>query len=194
MPKQNVFCIATSEAQAMSIVDSLEAAGFSSSDISALFADKTGIRDIAHTNETKAPEKAAAGLGAGAVLGGTLGWLTSLGALAIPGVGALVAVGPIAAILSGAVLGSAIGGITGALIGMGIPEHEATHYERKVKGGEILISVLAEDSDETDLAKEIFKQEDAEDIAVTSESTGTKENALSEFSHECSARSSVSNG
>ncbi len=53
----------------------LKNAGFSNSDISALFPDKSGTRDFAHTKGTKAPEGAATGVGTGAVLGGVLGWL-----------------------------------------------------------------------------------------------------------------------
>lgn len=176
MSKKSVFCIATSEFQAAAIVDRLKVAGFSNNDISALFPDKTGTRDFAHTKGTKAPEGAATGAGTGAVLGGALGWLAGIGAVAIPGVGPLIAAGPIAAALSGAAVGGAVGGIAGALIGMGIPEYEAKRYEGKVKGGGILISVHTEDGEEAELVQDIFKQEDADDIATASESTA-KEHA-----------------
>ena len=69
--------------------------------------DRGGLRDMAHQNSTKAPEGAAAGAGTGALLGGALGWLVGIGALAIPGVGPLIAAGPILAALSGAALGGA---------------------------------------------------------------------------------------
>lgn len=171
MSKKSVFCIVTTESQAAAIVERLKAAGFSNNDISALFPDKSGTRDFAHSKGTKAPEGAAAGVGTGAVLGGALGWLAGIGALAIPGVGPLVAAGPIAAALSGAAVGGAVGGIAGALIGMGIPEYEAKRYEGKVKAGGILISVHTEDSDEAKLVEEIFKAEDADDIATSGEAT-----------------------
>jgi hypothetical protein len=93
MSKKSVICIATSEAQAAQIVDSLKLEGFSNNDISALFPDRTGTRDFAHEKGTKAPEGAAAGAGTGALLGGTLGWLAGIGSLAIPGVGPFVAAG-----------------------------------------------------------------------------------------------------
>ena len=70
-----VFCIATTELQATTIANQLKAAGFSHNDISVLFPDKTGTRDFAHEQHTKAPEGAAAGAGTGGVLGGALGWL-----------------------------------------------------------------------------------------------------------------------
>ena len=82
-------------------------------------------------------------------VGGGLGWLAGVGALAIPGLGPFIAAGPIMAALSGAAVGGAFGGITGYLVGLGIPEFEAKRYEGKVKGGSALISVHSESSDET---------------------------------------------
>jgi hypothetical protein len=163
-----VFCIAT-PAQATQIVDSLKMAGFSSTDISVLMSSKSGTKDFAIDNETKAPEGAAAGAGTGAVLGGGLGWLAGIGALAIPGVGPLIAAGPIMAALTGAAIGGTVLGITGALIGMGIPEFEAKRYEGKVKGGNALVSVHSESSEETKRAQTIFEQAHAEDISTASE-------------------------
>ncbi len=164
-----VFCIAQSEAQATTIVDELKAAGFSNNDISVLFPDKTGTKDFAHEQQTKAPEGAATGAGTGGVLGGALGWLVGIGALAIPGLGPLVAAGPIMAALSGAAAGAAVGGLSGALIGMGIPEYEAKRYEGKVKDGNILVSVHTDDSTERDRVKEIFTRAGADDISYTGE-------------------------
>jgi hypothetical protein len=164
-----VFCIATTEAQAATIVDQLKAAGFSNNDISALFPDKTGTRDFAHEQHTKAPEGAATGAGTGGVLGGAFGWLVGIGALAIPGLGPFIAAGPILAALSGAAAGAALGGLTGALIGLGIPEYEAKQYEGKIKTGNILISVHAQDSAERDRAKAIFERAGAEEISYTEE-------------------------
>ena len=166
---QAVFCLAQTEAQAVMIVDQLRAAGFSSNDISVLFPDKTGTRDFAHEQHTKAPEGAATGAGTGGVLGGALGWLVGIGTLAIPGLGPFIAAGPIMAALSGAAAGATLGGMTGALIGWGIPEYEAKRYEGKIKEGNILISVHTDDRDERSRAKQIFEQARAEDIADTAE-------------------------
>ena len=116
-----VFCIAKSESQATSIVDQLKAAGFSNNDISVLFPDKSGTKDFAHEQHTKAPEGAATGAGTGGVLGGALGWLVGIGALAIPGLGPFIAAGPIMAALSGAAAGAALGGLSGALLGWESP-------------------------------------------------------------------------
>ncbi len=164
-----VFCIANNEAQAERIVGDLKAAKFSNNDISVLFPDKTGTRDFAHEQNTKAPEGAATGAGTGGVLGGALGWLAGIGALAIPGVGPLIAAGPIVAALSGAAVGAAVGGLTGALVGMGIPEFEAKRYEGKVKEGNILISVHTENGEQATMAKNIFEAAGADDIASSGE-------------------------
>jgi hypothetical protein len=160
-----VFCLAPSEAVANKIVARLKAAGFNDNDISVLFPDKSTTRDFAHQKNTKAPEGAIAGAGAGGVVGGTLGLLAGIGLLAIPGVGPFIAAGPIMASLSGIAVGAAVGGITGALVGMSVPEIEAKRYEGKVKDGNILISVHTDDSDEVDRAKEIFEAENATDIS-----------------------------
>jgi hypothetical protein len=132
-------------------------------------ADKTATKDFAVENQTKAPEGAAAGAGTGVVLGGALGWLAGIGALAIPGVGPLIAAGPIMAALSGAALGGTVGGVTGALVGMGIPEFEARKYEGALKSGGSLISVHSDNSAETSRAKEIFERAGAKDICTGSE-------------------------
>src|SRR3954465_13340972 len=98
----SVFCIAPSEPVAVNIVSQLKSAGFSDNDISVLFPDKSGTRDFAHEQHTKAPEGATTGAAAGGVLGGPLGLPAGIGALAIPGVGPFIAAGPIMAALSGA--------------------------------------------------------------------------------------------
>jgi hypothetical protein len=89
--------------------------------------------------------------------------------LAIPGVGPLIAAGPIMATLAGLGAGGAAGGIIGALVGMGIPEYEAKRYEGRVKDGGVLLSVHCNTSKEVDRAKEMLKGSGAEDIASTGE-------------------------
>lgn len=164
-----VFCTVKTSNEAAQIVDRLKTAGFTSNDISVLVPDKSGTKEFAVDNQTKAPEGAATGAGTGALLGGGLGWLAGIGALAIPGLGPLIAAGPIMAALTGAAVGGTVGGVTGALIGMGIPEYEAKRYEGKVKGGHALISVHSEGSAETERAKTIFEAGGAEDISTSSE-------------------------
>lgn len=161
----SVLCTAT-VSQTDVIIENLRAAGFSNSDISILMADRSKTRDFAIENQTKLPEGAATGTGTGAAVGGALGWLAGIGALAIPGVGPLIAAGPIMAALSGAAIGGALGGVTGALVGMGIPEYEAKKYEGRVKTGSSLISVHTEDSDEIARAKDIFQRAGGQDIGT----------------------------
>jgi hypothetical protein len=169
MADKAVFCIATSEGQARSIVEAAREAGFSNDDVSALFPDKQGSRDFAHEQHTKAPEGATTGAVSGGVLGGIGGWLVGIGALAIPGLGAFVAAGPIMAALGGAAAGAATGGLTGLLVGYGMPEYEAKRYEGKVRSGNILLSIHTEDGEEVTRAKDIFKRAGAEDISYTGE-------------------------
>jgi len=169
MTKKSVFCIANTREQAEIIVARLKNTGFSNNDISALFPDKETSRNFAHEKNTKAPEGAATGAGTGGVLGGALGWLAGIGAIAIPGVGPLIAAGPILAALSGAAVGAAVGGVTGALVGLGMPEFEAKRYEGMIRAGNILISVHADNSDEVKVAKEIFEKSGAKDISTAGE-------------------------
>ena len=109
--------------------------------------------------------------GTGAVLGGALGWLAGIGALAIPGVGPFIAAGPIMAALAGMGVGGAVGGLAGALIGMGIPEYVAKRYEGRVKDGGILLSVHSDNADWTKRAKEVLQRTGAQDISSTAEAS-----------------------
>ncbi len=165
----SVYCIANSDEQAVRIANRLRKSGFSAGDISILAPDRTGSRDLGHASATKAPEGAVAGAGTGAFLGGGLGWLAGIGALAIPGLGPLIAAGPILAALSGAALGGTLGGLTGALVGAGIPEYEAQQYEGRLREGNILVSIHADDSEEASRIRQILSQEGAENISTGSE-------------------------
>lgn len=164
--RRTAFCVATSRPQADQIVDRLKTAGFSHSDISALINDKGSGQDFAREENSKALGGVLAGAGTGIAAGGALGWFACIGALAIPGIGPLIAAGPILAALSGATIGATVGGITGGLIGLGIPKPEARRCEDKLKDGDILISVHTESSEESTRAKGIFAQARAEDVAV----------------------------
>src|SRR5207253_7271869 len=95
---KSVFCLCDTAGQAESIVDGLRATGFSNNDISVLFPDKSGTRDFAHEQHTKAPEGAATGAGAGGAVGGVLGWLVGDGSFAIPGVGQFIEEGRLNAV------------------------------------------------------------------------------------------------
>jgi hypothetical protein len=153
-------------------VDALRAAGFRSSDVSVVLPerDKT-TKDLGHEVNTKAPEGAAAGAGAGAAIGGVLGWLVGIGALAIPGIGPLVAAGPIVAALAGAGAVGATGGLIGGLVGAGLPEIEAKRYAGRIREGGYLCSVHCDDREWARRAREIMETTGAKDVVSTAEAT-----------------------
>ncbi len=172
--KKAVMCIAKSRPQVDAIVASLQTAGFSNNDISVLLPNQSGTMDFAHAHNTKAPEGAVAGAGTGGPLGGGIGLLAGIGALAIPGLGPFIAAGPIMAALSGAAAGAALGGVAGGLVGLGIPEMEAKRYEGKLREGNFLVSVHTESSEERKRAEAIFKDASADDICATAETAVPK--------------------
>src|SRR5450631_4493270 len=181
--KTAVFGIYKSGAQAEKAVDQIVAAGFSSNDISVLLPDNQSSKAFAHEKSTKAPEGTATGVTAGGAIGGTLGLLAGIGALAIPGVGPLIAAGPIMAALAGLGVGGAVGGLIGALVGMGIPEYEAKRYEGRIKEGGVLLSVHCSTSDEIKRAKELLKNTGAEDISSSGEASADDPAASKAASH-----------
>lgn len=164
-----VFGIYRSRQNVEEAVQALKDANFRNTDISVLFPENEGTKDFAHEKHTKAPEGSAAGLGTGAVIGGALGWLTGIGALAIPGVGPFIAAGPIVSLLAGVGAGSVLGGITGALVGMGIPEYEAKRYEGRIKEGGLLLSVHCDNADWKKRAIEILERSGGEAIGSEGE-------------------------
>lgn len=143
----------------------LEANGFTERDISVLVADKTAGKSFNIEEASKVPEGAAVGGVAGGIIGAIAASMTAVGSIVIPGAGLLVA-GPIVAALAGGAVGAASGSLIGSLVGLGIPEHEAKRYEDEISKGSVLVAVEAEGSERTKLAKEIFKGEDAYNIAA----------------------------
>src|SRR6202790_2250065 len=178
--KTAVFGIYTSRDTVERASDTIVKSGFSPSDISVLLPENLGSKQIGTEKASKAPEGAATGATSGALLGGTLGLLAGIGALAIPGVGPLIAAGPIMAALAGMGVGGTVGGLTGALIGVGIPEFEAKRYEGGPQKGGILLSVHCDTSEEITRAKEILKNTGAEDISATGESSASAASASTE--------------
>jgi hypothetical protein len=165
------FGIYPNRASLETAVDQLRAAGYRNTDISVLMPQNVGSKDLAHEKQTKAPEGAVTGAGTGVVVGGTLGWLAGIGALAIPGIGPFLAAGPVVAALAGAGAAGVAGGIIGGLAGLGIPEYEAKRYEGRIRKGGILLSVHCDDSEWTKRAKNIMEQTGAEDVSSTGESS-----------------------
>jgi hypothetical protein len=164
-----VFGIYKTVGHAESAVKTLTTAGFPSTDISVLLTDSQSSHDFAHEKNTKAPEGTTVGVTTGGIIGGTLGLLVGLGALAIPGIGPFLAAGPIVAALAGLGAGGAAGGIIGALVGMGIPEYEAKRYEGHVKNGGVLLSVHCDTSKSIARAEELLRGTGGEDVSSTGE-------------------------
>lgn len=165
------FGIYRDRAQAEAAVDALMNAGFRAEDISVLLPDNVGTKDFAAEKNTKAPEGTTTGAVAGGAVGGTLGLLAGIGALAIPGLGPFIAAGPIMGALAGIGTGGVVGGLIGALVGMGIPEYEAKRYEGMVKEGKILLSVHCDNSDWVKRAKEVLERTGAKDVASAGEAS-----------------------
>jgi len=130
-------------------VQALKNAGFNSADISLVANDISGeySRDLTKTDSTA--DGAATGATAGAIIGGLGGLLIGLGALVIPGIGPVLAAGPLAAAVTalvGAGVGAAAGGLLGALVDLGIPEEEAGYYAEGVRRGGALLTARVDDN------------------------------------------------
>jgi uncharacterized membrane protein len=153
-----------------SAVSELNNRGFTRNEISVAARDNA-IRDRLVAGETgkerAVAESAGAGAIGGATLGGLAGLLVGLGALAIPGIGPVVAAGTLATTLAstaaGAGIGAAAGGLIGALVGMGIPEEDATFYAEGVKRGGVLVTVQTSD-DRASEAMSILRRFNAADV------------------------------
>ena len=151
-------------------LEAFRAAGFRPGDISAVLPERDRTtKDLAHEIHTKAPEGIAAGAGTGAAIGGVLGWLIGIGALAIPGIGMIAAAGPIVAALAGAGAAGATGGLIGGLIGAGMPEIEAKRYAGRIREGGYLCSVHCDDRQWAERAKEVLQATGAHDVVTTHE-------------------------
>ena len=139
-------------AQAQRVVDELMKAGLDRSDIS-LVSRQQGdgtTTAVETTDASTVSDAVGAGAIGGGVIGGTLGLLVGIGALVIPGIGPVIAAGPLAAALGstalGAGIGAAAGGLIGALVGAGVPEEEAHVYAEGVRRGGTLVTVNAADT------------------------------------------------
>lgn len=142
---QKIVGAFNTEQEATRAIEDLKQQGFGTEDISVIAKDRDEVNTINDETGTKAPEGLASGAATGGVLGGVTGLLAGLGALAIPGIGPIVAAGPIAATLTGAAVGAGAGGLVGGLIGLGIPEEEAKEYDEFVEEGRILVLVETDD-------------------------------------------------
>jgi hypothetical protein len=127
-------------------------------------------KDVAEDTGAKVAGGAATGAVAGGVLGGITGLLVGIGALAIPGIGPVVAGGALASAfglgggtaVAGAGIGAAAGGIVGALTGLGFSDDEAKYYDEGVRGGRTLVTVHEGDDYEEGRAERLFDETGAD--------------------------------
>ncbi|ETT48800.1 MULTISPECIES: general stress protein [Paenibacillus] len=152
---KKIVGIFDTEQEATRAIEGLHNQGFSNDEISVITRDRDELRNISEDTGTKAPEGVATGAATGGVVGGVAGLLAGIGALAIPGIGPILAAGPIVATLTGAAVGAGAGGLVGGLIGLGIPEDEAKEYEGYVESGKIL--VLVDDNGRGYQAHDVFR-------------------------------------
>jgi hypothetical protein len=167
--KNVVVGIVESRAQAETIVGTLQTLGFPVTDISALFPTHVGTEAFAKEQHTSTPHGAEVGAGSTGIVAGAIGVLAGVGALTIPGVGVFMAVGPLIAGFSGILGGAAVGGLSEALVGMGVPEVDAKTYEKKLKAGNILVSIHTADDDERGRAVAVLEQMGAKDVSTRPE-------------------------
>ncbi|GKV66071.1 MULTISPECIES: general stress protein [unclassified Sporosarcina] len=144
MVKRHVVGTYETDREAIAAIESLKRQGYTADEISVISKDAAEVDHVVEETDTHAGEGAATGAATGGLLGGLGGVLTGLGALAIPGVGPIIAAGPIIAGITGAAAGAGVGGLAGALIGMGIPDEEAHRYNEHFEHGKILVLVDSE--------------------------------------------------
>lgn len=140
-------------------IQKLQKAGFERNNISIVA--REGSKELDSGDNTMS--KAVAGAGAGAIVGGIAGLVAGLGALTIPGVGPVIAAGPLAAALSSAGIGAAAGGLIGALTGINIPESDANYYAEEIRRGGALV-VVKTDDEHAQLARQTLNDAGAQDI------------------------------
>jgi hypothetical protein len=162
MAKKIIGGVFANAQDAEKAINELKVFGYQGEDISVFAKDKDEVKDIENQTGTDVtPEEggrgknAGKGAGIGAVSGGVLGGIAGLiaeaGLLAIPGIGPLVAAGPIATTLAGLGIGAGSGGIVGALVGAGIPEEQAKEYEGFLKDNRIIVMVEANEENQADV-------------------------------------------
>ena len=141
--RKTIAGLFTERADAEKAINDLKSAGFRPEDVGIAMRDRNAQNELIEDHGTKAAEGAGAGALGGGLLGGLVGFLVGIGALAIPGIGPVVAGGALATAfglgggtaVAGAGIGAAAGGIVGALVGMGIPEEEAQALRGRLPRG-----------------------------------------------------------
>ncbi|HHT84268.1 MAG: general stress protein [Bacillota bacterium] len=157
--RKTVLGVFENTSQAERAVDDLQRQGFNKEEISIVARESTAGRGSRSRDDMEAGQDISGGIATGGAIGGVAGLLAGVGALAIPGIGPVVAAGPIAAALSGAVTG----GIAGGLIDWGIPEDVGQRFEQRVREGKIVAMVRADDT-KINEAADIFRRRGAREV------------------------------
>lgn len=156
-------------------VTALKDAGYTTDSMSAIVKEGvTQVRDVGSTKAETVTEGAVSGATTGGVIGGIAGLLVGIGALAIPGIGAVMVAGPLVAVLgltgtaaatvSGAATGAMAGGLIGALVGLGVPEDTAKLYEETIQAGGVLLTVPADSSEHEREVRSILQGAGAKEV------------------------------
>ena len=163
---QTVVGIFDGQNDAEKALNELKDAGFTPDQVSVVAKDTGETKSMVERSDMGGAETTGAGTGAlmGGLFGGAAGWLIGIGALAIPGIGPIVAAGALATTLGGAAVGAVAGGLIGALVGAGIPEDDARSYETYVREGRILITAQAATSQQAQAARDAFEQYNGSDV------------------------------
>ena len=154
------------------LFDTIEAANRTVTELEELGYDKEDINMIARErvikHERATTSAMAEGAGTGATVGGLVGLLASVAVASVPGLGPVLAFGPLAVSLAstavGAGVGAAAGGIIGALVDLGMSEKEAHFYAEGVKRGGILVAVKSTSRSQTAEVANIMKEQGAVDV------------------------------
>lgn len=169
---KRIVGVFTAEHEASWAIEELKRHGCRTEDISIIARNKNDANTLSDETGTQVPEGITSGAASGGLLGGVTGLLMGIGALAIPGIGPIIAAGPLAATLAGAAVGAGAGGLVGGLIGLGFPQEEAKNYDKYVSEGHILVMVDVEGEHKEQEIYQIFREfnalnaETREDITV----------------------------
>jgi hypothetical protein len=154
---KTVIGVFKSRGQADKTVDEFKSKGFGEKEINVVAReDRAGGGG---ESEGMMGGRLQSGIATGGTIGGLAGVLAGVGALAIPGIGPVIAAGPIAAGLTGAVAG----GVAGGLVDLGIPEDRGKFYEGRVREGDIVVAIRS-DERKVDEAAQIMRRNGASDV------------------------------
>lgn len=131
--------------------------GVGRADLSLVMADTAAARQLLEDGPAKPLQVARLG----SAVGGTL---LGLSAVALAGPFGLLAVGPLAALMGGAVAGAGVGGLLGALLGLGIPEHEAALRAEEIRDGGALLTCAQRDEAEVKQLRGLLEESGARDV------------------------------